>query len=161
MFVFGHLGIGRAMVRPLRPQLPVFIFLLGALLPDLIDKALYYLHMWSFVSGARTFGHTGLFLAALAAVAAIRRSRVFEALAFGVATHLVLDLALDLYRGGPSTELIALTWPFLHTHFASYDFASPFDQLREVFAPVIIVTEAVGLLLLVREYWTWRSHRTP
>lgn len=137
---------------PLRRTLPVGAFAAGALLPDAIDKSLYYAHVSSFISCTRTFGHTGLFLAAVAAAAWFLRSRGWAALAVGVATHGLLDSAMDLFSGAPSSALIALAWPFWLTHFASYDFASPLDQLGQIWKPRIMITEAIGLLWLVREY---------
>src|SRR5580704_10954240 len=97
MFVFGHIGIGRTLAGPWRRRLPAFPFIVGALLPDLIDKPLYYSRIWEFVSCTRTFGHTGLLLALIGAVAYLTRSRGLAALALGVATHLVLDCVLDVF----------------------------------------------------------------
>src|SRR5690348_3085949 len=118
MFVLGHMGIGRALLGRARWRFPALAFFVGALLPDIIDKPLYYAHLSAYVDGTRTFGHTGLFLCALGVTAALRRSRVWGALAIGVATHLLLDGFLDLFQPLPSAEWIALTWPFLYTRFA-------------------------------------------
>src|SRR6185312_7307809 len=100
MFVLAHLGIGLELARPWRRRLPVKPLLLGTLLPDLIDKPLYYGLAWAtgrrgyaigLISGTRTFGHTVLFAAAIAAYAAARRSKAAAAVALGCATHLILD----------------------------------------------------------------------
>lgn len=152
MFVLGHLGIGRAMLGRARWRLPAVAFLVGALLPDIIDKPLYYAHVARYVSGTRTFAHTGLFLCALALTAALRRSRVWNAVAIGVATHLVLDGVIDLFTSGASAEWIAFTWPFLHTQFGVSPFRSPLEQLHEVGVPAVLISEIVGFVLLVREY---------
>lgn len=152
MFVFGHVGIGRTMLGRARWKIPAVAFVVGALLPDLIDKPLYYAHVARYVSGTRTFAHTGLFLCALVLVALLRRSRIWGALAIGVATHLVLDGFIDLFQPGPSAEWIALTWPFLHRQFALSPFHSPLEQLGELGLPAILLSEVVGALLLVREY---------
>lgn len=152
MFVLGHIGIGRAMLGPSRWKIPALAFVLGALLPDVIDKSLYYSRLTHYATGTRTFGHTGLFLGVLAGAAALRRSRVLGALAVGVATHLVLDGLLDLFNPEPSSAWIALTWPFLHTRFALSNFHSPLDQLREIGIPAVLICEIAGALLLVREY---------
>ena len=42
MFIFGHLGIGSKMVYPWRKQITRGALLVGTVLPDLIDKPLYY-----------------------------------------------------------------------------------------------------------------------
>ena len=157
MFVFGHVGFGRTMIGSLRRTLPIAPFVVGALLPDAIDKSLYYSHVSSFVSCTRTFAHTGLFVLLLGAVAAATRSRAWTAVLLGVVTHVVLDTGMDMFSHGQSSELIALTWPFLQTHFYSRDFSSPLDQLTQIWKPGIIVTEVIGIALIVREYWTWRK----
>jgi len=157
VFVFGHVGIGRAIVGPLRRTLPVVPFIAGALLPDLVDKSLYYAHFSDFISCTRTFGHTGLFLAGIALVAWARGSWTIAAVAVGVATHHALDASMDMLSRLPSSEVIAFTWPFAHRHFASYHFSSPIDQLSQIWKPRIMITEAIGLLLLAREFLKWRS----
>ena len=153
MFVFGHVGFGRTMIGSLRRTLPIAPFVVGALLPDAIDKPLYYSHVSSFVSCTRTFAHTGLFVLVLGAVAAATRSRAWTAVLLGVVTHVVLDTGMDMFSHEPSSEIIALTWPFLHTHFYSRDYSSPLDQLGQLWNPRIIVTELIGIALIVREYW--------
>src|ERR1700733_5728748 len=100
MIFFGHLGIGLKTAQPFRRDLPLKPLLLGTLLPDLIDKTLYYGLSFAtgrrgaelrLISGTRTFGHTILFTLALGAIAARRRSKTLAALALGSATHLFLD----------------------------------------------------------------------
>lgn len=152
MFVLGHIGIGRTMLGRARWKIPAAAFVLGALLPDIIDKPLYYAHVARYVSGTRTFAHTGLFLCALAAIARLRRSRLWGAVTIGVATHLLLDGFVDMLKPDPSSAWIAFTWPFLHAQFALSPFHSPLEQLHEVGIPVILISEIVGGLLLVREY---------
>ncbi len=78
MFVLGHLGIGKRLAaHPYRrfSRVDKRAFFVGALLPDLIDKPLYYGWSWltgkhgaeaGLISGTHLFGHTGLFLLALA-----------------------------------------------------------------------------------------------
>ena len=77
MFALGHLGIGKKLAaRPFRRFSAVErrAFFIGALLPDLIDKPLYYIPAWltgrhgaaaGILSGTHLFAHTGLFLAVL------------------------------------------------------------------------------------------------
>ena len=152
LFILGHIGIGRAIVGQKGRALPLLPLALGMILPDLIDKSLYYLRLSSFISCTRTFAHTGLFLVGLAAVAWLRRSRAWSAIALGVATHVLLDWTLDQFSTQPSSELVAFAWPFLSSRFASYQFNSPLDQLEHLANWRILVTEAIGLVLLVREY---------
>ena len=53
MFVFGHLGIGYKLASPWSRRLSKRLILLGTVLPDLIDKPVYYgLSWWTGKSGA-------------------------------------------------------------------------------------------------------------
>jgi hypothetical protein len=92
MFVLGHLGIGKKLAaRPYRrfSHSDKRAFFLGALLPDLVDKPLYYGFAWltgkpgaaGTFSGTHLFAHTGLFLAVLAVAGWVTRSRPLQALA--------------------------------------------------------------------------------
>lgn len=92
---------------------------LGTLLPDLIDKPAYflmglvaYLDHSGWVPGKRGIAHTLLFLATLASIAQIRRSRPLAAVAIGVTTHLILDLASKGFGPeGFGGALAVLLWP--------------------------------------------------
>jgi membrane-bound metal-dependent hydrolase YbcI (DUF457 family) len=153
MFILGHIGFGRTLARPWLRRLPTWPLVIGTLLPDLIDKPLYYAHVWTFISCTRTFGHTGLLMLAVATVAYLRHSRVLAALALGMATHVVLDCALDwMTSNGPSTAFVALTWPILSRTFAVYDFASMRAHLQALISPAILATEVIGLVLIVGDY---------
>src|SRR5436190_18659350 len=96
MFVLGHVGIGRTIASAKSCHLPFLAFAVGAVLPDVIDKPLYYTRLFGLVTCTRTFGHTGLFLLAVVAGALWTRSPVARALALGAATHPILDGVLDL-----------------------------------------------------------------
>ena len=70
MFALGHLGIGKKLAaRPFRHFSPAErrAFFVGALLPDLIDKPLYYIPAWltgkegaaaGILSGTHLFAHS-------------------------------------------------------------------------------------------------------
>jgi hypothetical protein len=155
MFVFGHLGIGRLVVGPRGRALPFVPLLLGMLLPDLIDKPLYYAHVSSFISCTRTFGHTGLFLIVVLLAATVRRSNVLLAIGIGMASHLALDCAMDLWSNDIRSAWVALAWPFAGWHFSVYRMTVA-DHLKRIFVAPVMVTELVGLTILVWEYWRWR-----
>jgi hypothetical protein len=159
-------------VRLVRPALPMSALVVGGLLPDLIDKPLYYGLVFAtgrrgvelgLVSGTRTFGHTGLLLIAVAALAVARRSLFLRAMAWGVLSHLVLDVAGDLYglafgpREGPSI-LSALFFPLLGPHFP----VSPFHSVREHLLSVrnfyVLGGELAGATLLAASLFRrWRE----
>ena len=149
MFVLGHLGFGTTIVRPWSDRLSRWALFGGMLLPDVIDKPLYYSRLWAFVTCTRTFGHTGLLLMALAGAAVALRSRTLAALSAGLATHLLLDCAFDLPPFGPnSSAWVALAWPFYSREFATYYFPSIASHAARLFSSVTITGEVVGLMLI-------------
>ena len=105
MFVLGHVGIGTRLLFGLRQRLPPRWLVLGCLLPDLIDKPLFYGLLWTrghpdaLISGSRSIAHSGLFLLALLALALALRRPGPWAVFSGVATHLVLDIGGELVTG--------------------------------------------------------------
>ena len=155
MFVLGHVGIGRAVLTRWSKRLPAIPLVLGTLLPDIIDKPLYYARLSPYISCTRTFGHTGLLLVALTAAAFAFRSRALAALSAGVATHLLLDCAFDWPWFGPnSSAWTALAWPFFHRTFTVYYLDSIATHATRLLSPVTMLGEVLGMLLLVRE---WRQ----
>jgi hypothetical protein len=162
MFALGHLGLGKKLAtRPYRrfSRGERRAFFLGALLPDLIDKPLYYIPTWvtgrrgGFLSGTHLFAHTGLFLLVLVAAAWIARSRAVRAVAIGVATHLFLDAAA-LGLGAES-----LLWPLFGWQFPLSPFKNLGHQLLTVLNPVTLAGEVLGGAAL---WWDWRrSRRAP
>ena len=165
MFALGHLGIGKKLAaRPFRRFAPVDkrAFFVGALLPDLIDKPLYYIPAWltgrhgaaaGILSGTHLFAHTGLFLGGLAVAALITRSRPLQALAIGVATHIVLDFV------GLSMNLGTLLWPLFGWRFPTYPFRSFGAHLRTLFNPITFIGEVLGAAILWSDYR--KSRRRP
>jgi membrane-bound metal-dependent hydrolase YbcI (DUF457 family) len=158
MFVFGHIGIGRLLIGSRGRGLPALPLLLGMLLPDVIDKPLYYAHISSVISCTRTVGHTGLSVALVLLVAYVRRSSAFLALGVGMTTHVTLDCLMDLLTSDTRSALTALTWPFLDTHFAIINM-SVTDHLRRILVKPVMVTELIGLAVIAWEYW--RSRHAP
>ncbi len=159
MFALGHLGLGKRLAaRPYRrfSRDERRAFFLGALLPDLIDKPLFYLPFWVtgrrglWLSGTHLFAHTGLFLLALVLVAWLTRSPSWRAVTLGVATHFVLDCV------GLSMGLGTLLWPFLGRHFPAYPFANLAHHLATVLNPVTLAGEVLGGAILL---WDWRRAR--
>lgn len=161
MFALGHLGIGKKIAaRPYRRFAPAEkrAFFLGALLPDLIDKPLFYVPFWltgrrgEILSGTHLFAHTALFLLLLVAVARLTRSRALGAAAIGVATHFVLDFV------GLSMGLGTLLWPLFGWHFPSYPFRSLGHHLTTILNPITLAGELAGAAILLWDWW--RARRT-
>jgi hypothetical protein len=164
VFALGHLGLGKKLAaRPYRHFSPGQrrAFFLGALLPDLIDKPLFYVPLWltgrrgaaaGILSGTHLFAHTGLFLLVLVISALITGSLLVRATAIGVATHLVLDcLALSMGMG-------TLLWPVFGWHFPAYPFRSLGQHLATILNPVTLAGELLGAAIL---WWDYRKDRRP
>src|SRR4051812_22338745 len=144
MIFFGHLGFGLKLANPFLGQksgrFPLKWLLVGTLLPDVIDKSLYYGLSWlnglrgadlGLISGTRTLGHSALFLLLLAGFAALLKSRPLAALTLGVATHLLVDHLGDSIghaiwpsfdqpqfdAQGRNLSLVGLLWPFMGARF--------------------------------------------
>jgi len=173
MWFFGHLGIGSKLAAPFSRKLSLAAVLVGTLLPDLIDKPLYYGAVFmtgrhgseiGLISCTRTFGHTALFLFALALIAFIRKSKLFAALTIGVATHLMLDGFQDywFYRvqnlEGESSLVLAALFPFYKPYFGAMPFTSLYEHLETVGRPFTFGAEIIGLAILGWDYWKkkWR-----
>jgi hypothetical protein len=158
--------IGSRLVRGRVRDVPLGWLLLGTLLPDVIDKPIYYglvvltgrrgAQLGLFSSG-RTFGHTLLFLLALFAAARLARSRPLAAVAWGVATHLLLDNIGDqLGDGTRPNALDALLFPLLGAHFPVLRFQDWREHLGSVKQLYVLAGELIGLLLL---YFDLRARR--
>lgn len=161
MIFFGHLGIGDAMAEPVRGKLPRSWLLLGTVLPDLIDKPLYYglaaavgrqRLQAGFLRGTRSFGHTGLLAGLVWAVGRARRDPRGPALALGMATHIILDVVADLALWGPASAArgCAAFWPLTGWQFPIQSAGTLTAHFRAVANPFLLGCEALGLLLLLR-----------
>jgi hypothetical protein len=175
MLVLGHLAIGSKLVDLFRLDLPKRWVLVGAVLPDLIDKPLYYALAWStgrggaelgLISGTRSFGHSGLLLLLIAGWGLGRGSVRALALTAGLLTHLALDLAGDpLELFDRSATVRAVLFPFLGFEFWAQP---PTRTLVQHLASrssqtYILVTEAIGGALLAWDgiaYWRDRNKAT-
>jgi len=168
VFIFGHLGIGSKLVSPLTRGLTRRWVLLGTLVPDLIDKPLYYILSWStglrgadlgLISGTRTFGHTALLLLILSIITFFTRARALAALALGMGSHLLLDAISDRFshaqlpQAGPKS---ALLWPFIQDRFPFYPFESMGQHLSIWGKPFVLGAEIVGILILAWDFWRTR-----
>jgi len=162
MFVLAHLGIGLELARPWRKRLPVKPLLLGTLLPDIIDKPLYYGMSWAtgkrgfdigLISGTRTFGHTLLFTAAIAGYAAARRSKAAAAVALGCATHLVLDAITDAFIRRADFSASVFLWPLLGWRFPGFTYSNLGEHLGEFRQPFFLYAELIGALCLFAHWY--------
>jgi len=173
MFILGHAGIGSrlgALVPRVRAAHAPRWLLLGTLLPDLIDKPLYYGMKLAtgrdgaqlgLISCTRTIGHSALFalLVWLVLRALGRRGAALAVLA-GMATHWLLDLGGDVAGflghalGATSvpagfSSVKALLFPLLGGHFAVSPFHSAREHLTSLVQTYTLAGEVVGGILLI------------
>jgi hypothetical protein len=159
MFVLGHMGVGGTMAAPLARRLAWRLVLVGTLLPDLVDKPLYYgLSLATgregaalgFICGTRTVGHTALLVLLLGSAAAFSRSPALRALALGMATHTPVDILAEMVGGEPGrSALVAWLFPLLGPHFAVSPFHDPWEHLGVLKHLDTILGEALGATLLL------------
>jgi membrane-bound metal-dependent hydrolase YbcI (DUF457 family) len=155
MLPFAHLGIGSLLGRPFLKRLSPKWLLVGTLLPDLIDKPVFfmmgvyaYLDHGGWVPGKRGLGHTLLFLAILALAGWLKRSRILIAVTVGVCTHLVLDLFSKI--SGPNglrEPLSVFLWPLLGIDFPTLSYG-----MHGRVAMAFEVLGGVLLLFFLRKY---------
>ena len=168
MFVLGHLGIGSFLAaRRVRAEQLVWL-LVGTVLPDAIDKPLYYALVLAtgrrgaelgLISGTRTFGHTAL-LAVLLWLVLPRR--IGTPLCIGIATHLFLDELGDVAaalipalgtHGRPGT-INAILFPFLGLQFPISPYRSALEHAEALANGYVVAGEILGAMLLL---WQWRA----
>lgn len=163
MFALAHLGIGSAVTRLLPVNYRFRWVLLGTLLPDLIDKPVFFLlsryfHEAGWEAGKRGFAHTLVFLTLLAGISVMRKSQAFQAVTAGTATHLALDVISKCTEGSSTAvgSLRVLFWPL-----AGWSFPTLSHGMHGI---EIWMFEAAGLGLLVLQFTQQarsRSYTTP
>lgn len=177
MFILGHTGIGGTLVERLaKTETRWYRWLLaGTLLPDFIDKPLYYGLVLitgrrgadlGVISSTRTVGHTALLLLAVLAIGWLARHRGFVAVALGMATHLFLDAGGEFFkpqislRGTPEypSTLCAILYPLLGWRFPVIPFQNFAGHVGSLRSPYVIAGELIGSFLL---WWRWRRWRQP
>ncbi len=155
MFILGHTGIGSRIVKRWSQKLNVLFLLLGMLLPDMIDKPLYYGLSFYYgkkgadlglISGSRTFGHTGLFLIFLLLITYYLSNKKIAAITLGLASHLFLDQLGDMTK-----PLSYITWPL--TSFPTMPFENIKEHALSFFNPYVFFGEVLGGIFLYLDYF--------
>lgn len=177
MLPLGHMGIGRRLVAPWTRDKPVWAVLLGTLLPDLIDKPLYYSLSWAtgkhglalgLISSTRTFGHTLLLTLLVLFVGRWRKAPVLIALGFGMLSHLVLDTFADgvttlmgsVYDYGPIPGIAAVLWPLLGVQFPIAMSPNLAAYAHRSLSLVNVAGEVVGGILLLLDWHASRRRKS-
>jgi hypothetical protein len=179
MFLLGHLGIGERLARPFVSENCRAALFLGCVLPDLIDKPLYYGLSFAtgkhaaelgLISSTRTLGHSLLLALAVFGLASVWSRPRARALFAGMLTHLALDLGGDAwgkclellglssatYEKGPNT-LAAILFPLLGTHFPVAPFRSFAEHAKlSTASSYVVFGELLGGALL---FLDWRARQ--
>ncbi len=163
MLIFGHIGVGKFFIQLWQKCLPMRLVVLGTLLPDLIDKPLYYVQVLftgkrglelGLISGTRTIGHTLLFFILLVLVARITKSRSLFIVVLGVFTHLFLDNFLEPFRELEIySSRIALLFPLYGFRFPVASFSNLEEHLLQHLTFLDILGECIGASILLFGYY--------
>jgi membrane-bound metal-dependent hydrolase YbcI (DUF457 family) len=166
VFPLGHIGIGTLIVPArIHARFSWAWFAFGCVLPDVIDKPVFLAAkvaartapetldvLLDALSGSRLFGHSLLFFSLLVASTAIARPTWLQAIVWGVATHLLLDLGADLVSGSRLQWPTWLLWPFFGWGFPAdasriavkgINFERTLYRAGEVVGATLIVLEFV------------------
>ncbi len=150
MFIFGHLGFARLIAKPFDKLMPLGTVLLGSLLPDIIDKSVFY--FLNLAPGTRSLAHTFIVLLFVATI----EKRIVKAwsrcaLACGVFTHQFCDYVGDLLVVPEvfSRDIKIFLWPALCILFPSTAHLSAVEQALRMTEPYFMTTEIAGLFLLI------------
>jgi inner membrane protein len=127
----------------LAKNIDIRFLLIGAILPDIIDKPLGLFHIGS----GRSISHTLLFLLIFTISGLIlyllRKWKRMLVLAGGICAHLILD---SMWQNPH-----ILFWPFYGSHFSA---GNPADWLSRWGSeltgdPIVLICEAIGFLIIV------------
>jgi hypothetical protein len=129
------------------------------LLPDVIDKPIWVVAQWLGAESrhfdtARMFGHTAFLAAAVVLIAWKWRDPRWVAMAYGIPTHLVLDVVTDFGMGGGLGVWKSwLFWPFHVPRLGILMLGSPLSELAsDMQYRVYISGEVIGATLLLRDF---------
>ena len=150
MLFFGHLGITLLFVFIvfyfLKEDVDYRFVLVGAILPDLIDKPIGNYLLYSVFQNGRIFGHTLLFVFTLTLLGSYvtkkYKTGFVELLALGSLLHIAED---QLWKD-PGT----LFWPLLGLEFPKYELENYFGYILYVLThnPDAYVPEIIGIGIL-------------
>ncbi|NTV90821.1 MAG: hypothetical protein HGA22_10775 [Clostridiales bacterium] len=169
MILFGHIGIPLKALQIIRTKTPAMenkfireldyrIFLVGALLPDLIDKPLYFCFR-DLVGTSQFIGHTLVFLLVLLAAGLFFDKKLCRpallTLAAGVFSHQALDFIVMNYTN--------FLWPvfgfdFVHSQAADMTLAN--RLINHITSPYYLIGELIGLPIVLCYFLDYIKKRT-
>jgi membrane-bound metal-dependent hydrolase YbcI (DUF457 family) len=150
MIFFAHIGLTIAFVFLvflfLKGKVDYRFVIVGAVLPDIIDKPLGHIILYSVFQNGRIICHTLLFVAVLTLIGIYvekrYRSTAVEFLALGALMHLVLD---EMWNA-PGT----LFWPLMGWEFPKEDYSGYIGMLLDelLHRPDVYVPELIGFTIV-------------
>ena len=163
MYPIAHVGIGSLIILKSHFKkctgiklTPLFF---GTLLPDLIDKPIFYfgkyLQVFNYsvlpAAGSRNYSHTILFSTIFFGISARLRSKVLLAISLGVISHQLIDVLSDIIIAWDikAIPLKLIFWPLYGTGFQKASFANFSEHLKFWVSPYELIGEAVGLICLI------------
>ena len=157
MLPLAHMGIGSLAVQLLVPKIPKRLLILGAILPDLIDKPLFALLDFTILTrdptltnGGRGPGHSLVLLCLLFFFGFWGKIKKVLTLALGVFSHILLDLISDLFERGDVMYQVSQNTSYLD------NFLSHFPKGHQ--SPELLLLELGGALLLIVQYLGWLAN---
>jgi membrane-bound metal-dependent hydrolase YbcI (DUF457 family) len=161
MIFFGHIGITLLLVflvfTFLKEKIDYRFLVIGAVLPDLIDKPIGQYLLNDIFHNGRIFAHTILFILLLVVLAAyMERKHRFagvSVLALGAIAHITED---QIWRS-PGTAL----WPLLGWEFPKRDVLDYAGYIWDALLhePSAYVPEIVGLAIIAGFAWRFELYR--
>ena len=161
MIFFGHIGITLLLVflvfTLLKEKIDYRFLVVGAILPDLIDKPIGQYLFNSVFQNGRIFAHTILFILLLVILAAYMERKYrfagVSVLALGAIGHIAED---QMWRS-PGTAL----WPLLGWEFPKLDLEDYASYIWDVLLhdPSAYVPEIVGLVIIAGFVWRFELYR--
>jgi membrane-bound metal-dependent hydrolase YbcI (DUF457 family) len=150
MIFFGHLGFTLLFVFVvfyfLKENVDYRLALLGAILPDLLDKPIGDYLFYSLFQNGRIFGHTLLFVFVLAAAGYYVNRKYAMGSAELLALGALLHITEDQMWAAPQT----LLWPLLGWEFPKYDLENYAGYIlyQLLHEPSAYVPEVIGVAIL-------------
>jgi membrane-bound metal-dependent hydrolase YbcI (DUF457 family) len=162
MIFFGHIGITLLLAFLifniiLKKKIDYRFLVVGAVLPDLIDKPIGQYLFYSTFHNGRIFAHTILFVVLLVLLAAFlwRKYRFAGAgvLALGAIAHITED---QIWQ-----EPVTAFWPLLGWQFPKLDITDYSSYILNALlhVPNAYVPEIIGLVIIAGFVWRFELYR--
>jgi inner membrane protein len=140
-------------------RLDIRILLVGALLPDIIDKPLGHIFLREYLSSGRTYAHTLLFAILITLGGLLIRYRTGKnwmlVLSLGTFIHLILDeMWLQQWRS-------TILWPLYGLEFPRGELTDWIGNTLNALThnPVVYIPEIVGAVVLLLFLWVLVRNR--